>query len=93
MSRLAMLTSADDVEAETVTRALRDAEAANRRLRLLWIGCGSEDSLIEPARGLHEKLTAHKVQHVWFEGPGSHEWQVWRKHLQDFAPRLFQSAK
>ncbi len=32
MSRLAMLTSADDVEAETVTRALRDAEAGLRRL-------------------------------------------------------------
>lgn len=73
--------------------ALRDVEAANRRLRLLWIGCGTEDSLIEPARQLHEKLAAHKVEHVWFEGPGSHEWQVWRKHLHDFAPRLFRDAK
>jgi enterochelin esterase-like enzyme len=73
--------------------ALGDADAANRRLRLLWIGCGSKDSLIEPARGLHEKLTGHDVKHVWFEGPGSHEWQVWRKHLHDFAPRLFQGAK
>ena len=32
MSRLAMLTSADDAEAATVTRALRDAEAGLRRL-------------------------------------------------------------
>jgi enterochelin esterase-like enzyme len=73
--------------------ALRDAEEANRQLRLLWIGCGTEDRLIEPARQLHAALTEHNVKHVWFEGAGSHEWQVWRKHLHDFAPRLFQGAK
>jgi enterochelin esterase family protein len=72
--------------------ALRDADSANRQLRLLWIGCGTEDRLIQGARELHDSLTQHKVNHVWFEIPGSHEWQVWRKHLRDFAPRLFQEA-
>ena len=43
----------------------------------------------EGATALHQALDAAGVRHVWFEGPGSHEWQVWRKHLQDFAPRLF----
>jgi enterochelin esterase-like enzyme len=73
--------------------ALADAGAANRQLRLLWIGCGTEDGLIAGARGLHQALTDRKVEHIWVEGPGSHEWQVWRKHLHDFAPRLFKSEK
>jgi enterochelin esterase-like enzyme len=69
--------------------ALRDAAEVNRRLRLLWIGCGTEDRLIQGARQLHESLAQNKIEHIWVEGPGSHEWQVWRKHLYDFAPRLF----
>lgn len=73
--------------------ALRDADAANRQLRLLWLGCGTEDRLIDGGRAIHKQLTDRKVEHVWVEGAGSHEWQVWRKHLHDFAPRLFQPQK
>ncbi len=71
--------------------ALRDAAEANRQLKLLWIGCGSEDRLFEGGQAIHRSLTEHKVEHMWVEGPGSHEWQVWRKHLYDFAPRLFKN--
>jgi enterochelin esterase family protein len=71
----------------------RDAAAANRQLRLLWIGCGTEDRLIQSAREIHQLLTQQQVQHVWYEIPGAHEWQVWRKHLDDFAPRLFRQAE
>jgi enterochelin esterase family protein len=79
-----------DFNAETsYGGALRDAADANRRLRLLWIGCGTEDRLIESARAVHKTLSEREIKHVWVEGPGSHEWQVWRKHLYDFAPRLF----
>jgi enterochelin esterase-like enzyme len=69
--------------------ALRDAAEANRKLKLLWIGCGSEDRLFEGGQAIHKSLTEHKVEYVWVEGPGSHEWQVWRKHLYDFTPRIF----
>jgi enterochelin esterase family protein len=71
--------------------AFKDAAAINRQLRLLWIGCGEEDSLFAGAARIHQTLAEHKVEHVWFPGPGSHEWQVWRKHLHDFAPRLFRT--
>ncbi|MFN3325116.1 MAG: alpha/beta hydrolase [Bryobacteraceae bacterium] len=73
--------------------ALKDAEAANRRLELLWIGCGVEDRLFSAAKAFRESLAEAGVRHVWFEGPGSHEWQVWRKHFHDFAPRLFRAAR
>jgi len=41
--------------------------------------------------GLHGALDEGKVQHVFYESPGTdHEWQTWRRDLKDFAPRLFQ---
>ncbi len=66
-----------------------DPAALNKKLRLLWIGCGTEDFLYPGSVALHKTLDAAGVQHIWFEGPGLHDWQVWRKHLNDFAPRLF----
>ncbi len=71
--------------------ALSDANTANQRIHLLWLGCGTEDRLYGPGKSLEQALTAAGIRHVWFEGPGSHEWQVWRKHLHELAPRLFQA--
>jgi enterochelin esterase-like enzyme len=67
----------------------KDAPAVNARLRLLWIGVGTEDSLHDGVRGSHENLQKAGVKHVWVESPGAHVWTVWRKYLADFAPRLF----
>ena len=61
----------------------------NKRVKLLWIGCGTGDGLHAAALALHQALDGAGVHHVWWEGPGLHEWQVWRKHLYDLAPRLF----
>jgi enterochelin esterase-like enzyme len=69
--------------------AFADAKAFNTRTKLLWIGCGTEDNLIGPAKALHQSLDGEGIHNVWWEGPGLHEWQVWRKHLNDFAPLLF----
>lgn len=66
-----------------------------RKVHLLWIGVGS----VEPERmraglqRLHQSLLEARIQHVFYESPGTdHEWQTWRRDLQDFAPRLFQRA-
>jgi enterochelin esterase-like enzyme len=69
--------------------ALADAGAANARWQLLWLGWGRQ----EKAAGrvdFHGKLRQAGIRHVWYECDGTHEWQVWRKHFRDFAPRLFQ---
>lgn len=72
--------------------ALADPAAFAKRVHLLWLGVGTE----EPARmheglvRLHTSLLDAKVQHVFYESPGtSHEWQTWRRDLKDFAHRLF----
>jgi enterochelin esterase-like enzyme len=70
--------------------AFADPAGFNKKVKLLWIGCGTGDGLHAGALALHQALDQAGVHNVWFEGPGLHEWQVWRKHLQDFAPRLFQ---
>ena len=43
----------------------------------------------ERAKSMHEALEKHGIDHVWYEGPGSHEFQVWRHHIHEFAAQLF----
>lgn len=59
-------------------------------LKVLWIACGTEDSLIEVNRKLRTWLTAKGVQHTDIETPGAHTWMVWRRNLANFSALLFQ---
>lgn len=65
-----------------------DPKTAN--LRLLWIACGTEDSLIEPNRKLVAFLKTKEMPVTPIETPGLHSWLVWRDNLIHFAPLLFQ---
>jgi enterochelin esterase-like enzyme len=69
--------------------AFADAAAFQQKMKLLWLGCGTEDNLINGARALRDALKDAGIKSVWWEGAGLHEWQVWRKHLNEFAPLLF----
>ena len=66
---------------------------ANDKLRLLWIGCGKEDRLIENNQQLCDWLQNKGVHYAWVETPGSHSFRVWRRYLAEFAPLLFQDKK
>jgi enterochelin esterase family protein len=62
------------------------------RVHLLWLGVGTNEP--ERMKTVIERLNATlneaKIQHVFYESPGTdHEWQTWRRDLNDFAPRLF----
>ncbi len=69
--------------------ATLDPKTAN--LRLLWIACGTEDSLIKANRNLVEFLKTKNMPVTEIETPGRHVWMVWRDNLTHFAPLLFQS--
>jgi enterochelin esterase-like enzyme len=72
---------------------LRDPQATNGRLRLLWIGCGSSDHLFAATGQLHKTLTSHDVRHVYHVSEGGHTWEVWRRNLYyDFIPLLFRKS-
>jgi enterochelin esterase-like enzyme len=72
--------------------AFSEPAAFNQRVKLLWLGVGTA----EPERfrtsigGAAKTLRSAGVELVYFESSGTaHEWQTWRRDLNDFAPRLF----
>lgn len=69
--------------------AMADAASFNKRVRLLWFGCGVEDRLFPAGKAAHEAMQQAGIRHTWYECPGEHEWQAWRRHLHEFAPLLF----
>jgi enterochelin esterase-like enzyme len=69
-----------------------DGAAFNAKVRLLWVGMGTEEPDPFPgAIGAFRKMLDQAgVKYVYFESPGTaHEWLTWRRDLNDFAPRLF----
>jgi enterochelin esterase-like enzyme len=71
---------------------LADAEAFNKRMKLVWIGTGTAelDWMMRGMKAFREAITKAGIRHVYFESQGTaHEWQTWRRALNDFAPRLF----
>lgn len=62
----------------------------NAKLRLLWLGCDTEDDFYIKNKTVHEALAKAGIKHIWLHGSGGHEWQVWRRYLYNFAPKLFQ---
>lgn len=63
--------------------------AANKKLKLLWIACGTEDELITPNRKFKSWLKDKGVQFTDVETPGAHTWMVWRRNLTTLAQLLF----
>jgi enterochelin esterase family protein len=69
-----------------------DPAAFAKRVHLLWLGVGTAEPerMREGIRQLHASLTAAGIAHVYQESEGTdHEWQTWRRNLNDFAARLF----
>jgi enterochelin esterase-like enzyme len=64
-------------------------QVSNGKLRLLWIGCGTDDGLFPAARGFSAFLDENKIKHTFYTMPGAHTWIVWRNFLLQFAPQLF----
>jgi len=65
---------------------------ANERLKLLWIACGEQDRLIGANKEFVGWLKSKDIWHTWVPTPGQHSFRVWRRHLADFAPLLFQGG-
>ena len=57
--------------------------ANKERLPHFRFDCGTEDLLIEFNRKLHGHLKANNIQHSYAEHPGGHQWEYWKKHIED----------
>lgn len=90
------VTGSDTLDTKTAFNgAMADPAAFAKRVHLLWIGIGTKEPerMRQGIHKLHNTLVDAKIEHVFSESPGTdHEWQTWRRNLEDFAPRLFQPA-
>ncbi len=75
---------------ETVAGSLSNADATNRKLKLLWIACGKNDFLLQRNETFITQLKESNIRHEWRLTEGDHSWPVWRKYLAEFVPKLFQ---
>jgi enterochelin esterase-like enzyme len=73
-------------------RVFSDPHAFNKRVKLLWLGVGTEEGQFRTGiKAAADALREAGVNLIYFESQGTaHEWQTWRRDLHDFAPRLFQ---
>ncbi len=71
--------------------ALAHLNPKDANLRLLWISCGTEDSLSGPNRKLADWLRSKGMAVDYVQTPGVHSWIVWQDNLIHFAPLLFQT--
>jgi enterochelin esterase-like enzyme len=44
--------------------------------------CGAADGLLESNRDLHKALVGERIQHVYEEQPGAHNWAYWQEHVR-----------
>jgi enterochelin esterase family protein len=67
---------------------LADADSANRKLSLLWLGCGSEDHLYQVNLKLLDWLSARGIHHVAHLTEGGHDYHNWRSYLAEIVQTL-----
>ena len=62
---------------------------AKNKLKVLWFGCGKDDSLFQRSADLDALFTKRDIAHTFRVTPGAHTYTVWRQYLGEFAPLLF----
>jgi enterochelin esterase-like enzyme len=67
----------------------RNPQAANKQIKLLWVGCGTEDTLYNSNQAFSKMLSESGLQHTFRTTGGAHTWVVWRRYLNELAPLLF----
>ena len=64
-------------------------DSTNKKLKLLYVSCGTSDGLITFNRHLLSWLNGKGVKNTAVETSGRHAWMVWRRNLIAFAGLLF----
>jgi enterochelin esterase-like enzyme len=64
-------------------------DETRKKLKLLWISCGNNDSLITFSQRTHDYLESNNVPHIFYIEPGVHDFKVWKNDLYLFTQLLF----
>ena len=62
---------------------------ADHPFKLIWIGCGRSDFLLDRNEFFRAWLERKGVQHTYKLTEGGHAWPVWRSYLEEVLPMLF----
>jgi len=89
--------SGDPLDPATAFNGIfKDGAAFNGKVKLLWLGMGTEepDYFHKSIGAFRTMLDKAEIKYIYFSSPGTaHEWLTWRRDLNDFAPRLFQDGR
>jgi enterochelin esterase family protein len=66
-----------------------DPEVLNRKLKVLWLGCGTEDAAYGGVKAMDTLFTQKNVKHVWNESGAGHSWPNWQTYLAKYVQLLF----
>ncbi|MEZ5352306.1 MAG: alpha/beta hydrolase-fold protein [Bryobacteraceae bacterium] len=66
-----------------------DPALLNSKLKVLWLGCGTEDFAFAGMKSLDGLLTQKKVKHTFYPSGAGHSWPNWQTYLSKLAPLLF----
>ncbi len=79
------------ITAEQISAVFPKLDAkANQQIKLLWVVCGTADSLVGVNRNFKDWLDKKGIKVTYIEDPDiGHVWPYWRQNLADFAPLLF----
>jgi enterochelin esterase-like enzyme len=69
--------------------ALANADVINEQIDMLWVGCGTGDSLFNANRSCSEQLSEAGVEHSFRVTLGGHTMEVWQRYLYEVLPLLF----
>jgi enterochelin esterase-like enzyme len=71
-----------------------DAESFNNRMKVMYLSIGTvePERMYKSVNAFHLALEKAGIKHVYYESPGtSHEWQTWRRSLNQFASLIFKN--
>jgi enterochelin esterase family protein len=70
-----------------------NSAAVNQQMKLLFLGCGTEDTRYPAHTAMNDLLTKDGIHHEFHSTPGEHEWKAWRHLLVEFMPELFRTTR
>jgi enterochelin esterase-like enzyme len=81
-----------DVEKQ-IPGIFKDPSALNKRLRLLFLSCGTDDPRYSGQLDLVDAFKNHDIRQEFHATPGGHEWKVWRHLLAEFLQEVFTGSR
>jgi enterochelin esterase-like enzyme len=71
---------------------LADPAKTKKSIRLLFLGCGQQETgMLAPGQKLVQLLREKGIHAEWADYPGGHVFSVWRNHLNESVPMLFRT--